>query len=40
MGEMDVLVDYDMADIQLVHKSAGLASTSHKLIQGGLCVSA
>ena len=31
MGEMDALVDYDMADIQLVHKSAGLVSTSHKL---------
>ena len=39
MGEMDALVDYDMADIQLVHKSAGLVSTSHKLTQGGLCVS-
>ena len=40
MGEMDVLVDYDMADGQFVHKSAGLVRTARKLAQGDLFVPA
>jgi len=36
MGEMDVLVDFEMLDGQFVHKSAGLVRTARKLAQGQL----
>ncbi|MEC7207933.1 MAG: 4-oxalomesaconate tautomerase [Pseudomonadota bacterium] len=38
MGEMDVLVDFDIEDSQFIHKSAGLLRTARKLAEGTLFV--
>ena len=38
MGEMDVLVDFDIEDSQFIHKSAGLSRTARKLAEGTLFV--
>lgn len=38
MGEMDVLVDFDIKDSQFIHKSAGLLRTARKLAEGTLFV--
>ena len=38
MGEMDVLVDFDLQDGQFIHKSAGLVRTARKLAEGTLFV--
>ena len=38
MGEMDVLVDFDIEDRQFIHKSAGLLRTARKLAEGTLFV--
>lgn len=40
MGEMEVLVDYEMQDGQFIHKSAGLIRTARKLAQGEVFVPA
>lgn len=40
MGEMPVLVDYDIADNVFIHKSAGLIRTARKLAQGEVFVPA
>ena len=38
MGEMDVLVDFEIEDSQFIHKSAGLLRTARKLAEGTLFV--
>ena len=38
MGEMDVLVDFDIEDSQFIHKSAGLLRTARKLAEGTLFI--
>lgn len=40
MGEMDVLIDYEMQNCRFIHKSAGLIRTARKLAQGDLFVPA
>lgn len=39
MGQMDVIVDYDIVDNDFVHKSAGLIRTCRKLAQGHVFIS-
>lgn len=40
MGQMDVIVDYDLSDKGFVHKSAGLVRTCRKLAQGTVFIPA
>ena len=38
MGTMDVIIDFDLADGDFVHKSAGLVRTCRKIAQGSVFI--